>query len=155
MRKIRSRVAADPELTVEEPDIVDALRYTVILDDEPPGSYVIATRRLLAALEDEGHRVVRVKNYWPRGDNYSGVNTIMQAGGLEWELQFHTTDSYRIQRETRALYEELRLEATPPDRKRELFDIMTTAWDAAAVPADVLEPHNMHEEEEIRDRPRP
>jgi hypothetical protein len=155
LRKMRLILSEEPDVTAETVTIPDALRYTMRVDDDPPGNYVRTCAATLDALEAAGHRVIVVKNYWPRGDNYSGVNTIMQAGGLEWELQFHTTDSYRIQRETRALYEELRLEATPPDRKRELFDIMTTAWDAAAVPADVLEPHNMHEEEEIRDRPRP
>lgn len=151
MRKIRSRVAADPELTVEEPDIVDALRYTVILDDEPPGSYVIATRRLLAALEDEGHRVVRVKNYWPRGDNYSGVNAVLVTRDrLQWEVQFHTPASVAVRDEWHPSYERLREITTPIEERRRLFRLMTAPWEHVDVPEGVLARGSLHVREELR-----
>lgn len=156
LRKMRLELSEDPGLTPETVTIHDALRYTMRVDDDPAGNYVRTVAATLAALEREGHDVMVVKNYWPRGDNYSGVNTVLEApSGLPWELQFHTSESYRVQHETRDAYEELRLSATPIDRKRALFDEMTEAWDAVPVPADVLEPQNLHPEEEIRDRPRP
>ena len=156
LRKMRLFMSQDPSLTPETVVIEDALRYTMRVDDEPPGNYVQTIARTLDALEAEGHRVEVVKNYWPDGDNYSGVNAVLESpDGLPWELQFHTSESYEAQDETRVWYEELRLETTPLDRKRELFDLMTEAWNEVAIPADVLVPHNLHETEEIRDRPRP
>ena len=156
LRKMRAMLAEDPALTPEEVTIQDALRYTMRVDDEPAGNYVRTVAGTLDALEAQGHTVLVVKNYWPDDDNYSGVNTVLQApSGLPWELQFHTTDSYRVQHETRDAYEELRLVATPLERKRELFDEMTRAWNAVPIPTDVLVPQNLHEREEIRDRAPP
>lgn len=156
LRKMRLILAEDPTLDVEDVEIHDALRYTMRVDDEPSGHYVRTVVAVLDALEDVGHRVLLVKNYWPAGDSYSGVNTELSSPeGFPWELQFHTSDSYRVQRETRPLYEELRRRATPPGRKAELFDRMRSAWDLVPIPADVLEPRNLHENEEIRERPRP
>ena len=156
LRKMRLLISEDPSLTPETVMIQDALRYTMLVDDDPPGNYVQTSATTLDALEAEGHRVLVVKNYWPDGDNYAGVNAVLEApDGLPWELQFHTTESYEVQEDTRAWYEELRLRDTPPERKRELFDLMTEAWDEVSIPSGVLEPHNLHENEEIRDRPRP
>ena len=156
LRKMRLILTEDPALTPEEVTIQDALRYTMRVDDEPAGNYVRTVAGTLEALEARGHTVLVVKNYWPDSDNYSGVNTVLQApSGLPWELQFHTTESYRVQHETRDAYEELRLVSTPLERKRELFDEMTRTWDTVPIPADVLLPQNLHEREEIRDRSRP
>jgi hypothetical protein len=156
LRKLRLMLTEDPSLTAEEVTIQDALRYTMRVDDEPAGNYVRTVAGTLDALEAQGHAVLVVKNYWPDGDNYSGVNTVLEApSGLPWELQFHTTDSYRVQHETRVAYEELRLVSTPPERKRALFDEMTRTWDTVPIPTGVLLPQNLHEREEIRDRARP
>lgn len=155
-RKIRAALAEDPTATVESIEIHDALRYTMRVDDTPPGRHVEAIRRTLAALEEAGHSVAWLKNYWPPDDNYSGVNTVMNApDGFPWELQFHTTESLRVQAETRASYEELRRVDTPVDRQRELFDAMTRAWNEVAIPEGILEERSLHDHEEIRTRPRP
>jgi len=54
-----------------------------------------AIRATFKGLEAAGHKVIKVKNYWPRGDNYSGVNSVLETSdGLEWELQFHTAESF-------------------------------------------------------------
>lgn len=150
--KMRERDESDPERVVLD----DMLRFTMVLEDAPPGNYVAAVHDCLARLEADGHAVEQVKNYWPAGDNYSGVNTILHTpAGLPWELQFHTSASIAAQTATRAQYEELRLTKTPAERKQALFDAMTKTWDAVPIPKGVLEQDNLHANEIIRDRPRP
>lgn len=154
-RKIRAKMAEDG-LALREVVIDDALRYTMKVDDVPPGRHVQAIKAVLDELARMGHAVVRLKNYWPAGDNYSGINGVLEApNGLLWELQFHTSDSIRTQAETRAMYEELRRVNTPEARKRELFDAMTEKWDAVPIPKGILVVGALHDHAEIIERPRP
>jgi len=155
-RKLRLKLAKRPGATPEQITLEDMLRYTMVVGDDPPGNYVAAVHDSLAQLEAEGHRVKELKNYWPQGDNYSGVNTILRTkAGMPWELQFHTPRSLEVQAATRAQYEELRQAKTPAARKRALFDAMTAAWDEVPLPAAVLEQSNLHEKEHIKHRRRP
>ena len=150
LRKIRSRLADSPDTPVSEIVIDDALRYTLQVDDQPAGRHGEAIRATFAALEAAGHKVDRVKNYWPRGDNYSGVNTVLLApDGLPWELQFHTADSFRVKQETHELYEEMREDATPAERKRELFRQLAAPWEHVAIPEGLLTPNSLHPSEDI------
>jgi len=156
LRKIRLRLGEQDRPRLEDVVIDDALRYTIRVDDEPAGHYRDTVRAVLAALEHDGHTVVKVKNYWPRGDNYSGINSVLRAStGLEWELQFHTSQSLVTQREGHPLYEEMRNASTPPERKRELFDALTAPWESVPIPEGVLEEHALHRVETIirRDPP--
>ena len=155
-RKIRKHQLEDPELHVDSAKLDDMLRYTMRLEDEPPGHYVEAGREVLRAVEAQGHRVERLKNYWPQDDNYSGVNCVLRApGGMKWELQFHTAASLAAAATTRAWYEEMRRVDTPLARKRELFDEMTRAWNEVEVPKSALSPKAIHERAQILKRPRP
>jgi hypothetical protein len=154
-RKIRKEIASDG-LALEDVVIDDALRYTMRIDDVPPGRHVQAIKRVIDELTAMGHQVVRLKNYWPTDDNYSGINGVFRApGGLLWELQFHTTKSIEVQADTRAMYEELRRVDTPLERKRELFDAMTRAWQKVPVPKGILVEGALHPKAEILDRARP
>lgn len=155
-RKVRLKMRKRPGSAPTDIVLDDMLRYTMVLEDAPRGNYVAAVHDCLATLEADGHEVVEVKNYWPAGDNYSGVNTVLRTpDGLPWELQFHTPASIAVQSATRKQYEELRLSKTPLARKRALFDAMTQSWDAVPIPEAVLEQDNLHTEEIIKDRPRP
>ena len=153
-RKIRM-IVAKHNVKVSEVWLDDALRYTIKLDDEPPGAYVAGVQKVLTRLETASHRVKKLKNYWPSEDNYSGINGVLIAGdGLEWELQFHTSASIEAQSRTRPLYEEMRLVATPLERKRELFDQMTDVWRKVPTPRGALE-SSLHPKSQTIDRPRP
>jgi hypothetical protein len=150
IRKIRSRLPDDPAAAVASVIIDDALRYTLQVDDEPQGRHAEAIRTTFAELEAAGHTVQRVKNYWPRGDNYSGVNAVLLApDGLPWELQFHTADSFRVKQETHALYEEMRDDATPTERKRDLFRQLAAPWEEVPIPHGLLTPQSLHPTETI------
>lgn len=154
LRKLH--LQAGPSRAARDVELNDTLRYTFVIDDDPPGTHTRNVATILRSLEESGQKVSRVKNYWPAGDNYSGVNSVLQApSGLLWELQFHTPDSLRVQFETRAQYEELRAVDTPLERKQILFDEITTAWDAVPIPKQALDPQALHSIQEIINRPRP
>jgi hypothetical protein len=156
LRKIRKELHDHPGWEPKDIAIDDALRYTIEVGDSPPGRHARAIRAALARFEAAGHRVARVKNYWPRGDNYSGVNSILVApDGFSWELQFHTPESYRVKNRDRILYEEMREVETTPARKRQLYREMTAPWDRVPIPQRMLEPKALHPREEIIRRPPP
>lgn len=156
LRKIHTVLHDDPELAVSQVVINDALRYTLQVDDVPPGRHAEAIRTALGALEKAGHKVLKVKNYWPRGDNYSGVNSVLEApDGLEWELQFHTAESFRIQHRDHELYEEMRKDDTPIETRRQLYRKLAAPWDKVPIPRDMLRPRALHPSEEIIQRPPP
>lgn len=156
LRKMHQLLHENPGWTPADVPINDALRYTIEVDDEPPGRHAEAIRAAFARLETAGHRVLRVKNYWPRGDNYSGVNSVLIApDGLEWELQFHTAESFRIKMRDYRLYEELREVETAPARKRQLYFLLAAPWNDVPVPQHMLDPKALHRTEEIILRPPP
>jgi hypothetical protein len=150
LRKMRRVLDEHPGRSPSTVVLDDALRYTLEIDDSPPGHHAAVIRSALTRLERARHRVREVKNYWPRGDNYSGVNSVLIApGGLPWELQFHTPESFRIKSRDHALYEELRADGTTPARKREIYAEMAAAWSAVPVPAHTLDPGALHPSERI------
>lgn len=156
LRKIHSVLNADPKLAVSDVVINDALRYTLEVEDKPPGRHAEAIKKALSALEAAGHKVVKVKNYWPKGDNYSGVNSVLETpDGLEWELQFHTAESFRIQHRDHELYEEMRKDDTPVETKRELYKKLAAPWEKVPIPKDMLVPKALHPAEEIIQHPPP
>lgn len=156
LRKIHTVLKADPAMEVSAVVINDALRYTLQVEDKPPGRHAEAIRGALSELEKAGHKVLKVKNYWPRGDNYSGVNSVLvTADGLEWELQFHTAESFRIQHRDHELYEEMRKDDTPPETRRELFKKLAAPWEKVPIPRDMLKEKGLHPAEEIIARPPP
>lgn len=155
-RKLRKMHNEKPKTPIWRLEIDDSLRYTMQFDDKPAGYHMTAVQRVIFALEQAGHKVVKIKNYWPKGDNYSGVNSVLEhPSGLTWELQFHTGRSLKVQAATREAYEELRDEETPLDRKRQLFDQMTAAWDDVPIPDEILEPELLHPKAEIIKHDRP
>ena len=154
-RKIKTHV----EETGAAPDayeVYDGLRYTLLVEDAPPGRHAEVVRTTLAALEGEGHVVDRVKNYWPRGDTYSGTNSRLRTpSGQPWELQFHTPASWATKSETHDDYDVMRADDTPLEEKRALFDAMARLWDDVPVPEGILEPGAIHAKEEIELLPAP
>jgi len=156
LRKIGKIQHDNPGLPVRDVVIDDALRYTMKVADDPPGHYVAVARKTLAAFEQAGHTVVLVKNYWPDGDGYSGLNCILNdRDGLRWELQFHTAASLQANRDNRPLYEESRRVDTPMERKRELFDQMAARWQQVPIPTGVLSEAAVHSTARVIHRPRP
>lgn len=156
LRKVKAIRYGKPSLPVEDVVITDALRYTLRVEDSPPGLHNRTAAKVLALFEAEGHSVELVKNYWPNGDNYSGVNCVLRTpAGLRWELQFHTAGSLKTNLANRDAYEELRRVNTALERKRDLFDTMSARWARVPIPAGILTPRSLHAREKIIQRPRP
>jgi hypothetical protein len=155
-RKIQKILTENPEMRIDKIDIEDIVRYTMLLEDHPAGHHNRSVAEVLSTLEGMGHTVVRVKNYWPKGDNYSGINTVLRApAGLTWELQFHTQASADANSKTRTMYEEMRRLETPLARKQELFDLMSAVWESVPIPLGILTPGSLHLREIVKERPRP
>ena len=155
-RKIHKILTENPDMRLEDVDIEDIVRYTMLIEDQPAGHHNRSIAEVLSTLEEMGHTVVKVKNYWPKGDNYSGINCVMRApAGLTWELQFHTQASADANAATREMYEEMRLVTTPLARKQELFDTMSAVWESVPIPLGILTPGSVHVREVVKDRARP
>ena len=142
-RKVELKRRADPSVAVANIEIVDALRYTMLLLDEPRGHYHRSATEVLSALEGRDETVVRVKNYWPKGDNYSGVNVVLEREtGFLWELQFHTAESSRVASEWHDSYKLLRNPELDLAQRRVIFDRMTVPWQSVPVPQGMLSEAN-------------
>lgn len=74
--------------------IGDALRYTMTADT---ANYAAHTQAVLDRLKAEGYTVKEADNSWGQGNSYRGVNTaIVAPDGTEFELQFHTPESFTL-----------------------------------------------------------
>jgi hypothetical protein len=156
LSKLERLVAKTPDAAPESVAVYDALRYTMVIPDEPPGHHDATLRGVLDALEQAGHEVREVKNYWPRGDSYSGTNcTLETSDGLAWELQFHTPASYATKSSTHDEYDRMRDASTPLEERRRLFEEMTQVWNSISIPEGILVPGSLHESEQIRVLPAP
>ena len=150
-RKLNARIAEDPAAPLVRLRIEDAVRYTIVIEDNPLGHHDESIHEILEIMDGVGHDVSWVKNYWPKADDYSGVNAVLMApNGTLWELQFHTPQSLATKDKTHTLYEEYRLPSTPLERKQELFEKMAALWEDVPVPQGILEPGSLHETEEVR-----
>lgn len=96
------------------------------------------------------------KNYWPSGDDYSGVNTNLRApNGLAWELQFHTPQSFELKMSSHYVYEQVRQPDVSTETRQALYIQVADEWESVPVPAGILEPGSLHQLEEIILRPSP
>jgi hypothetical protein len=143
-------------LPAKEILISDVLRYTAVIHDQPPGAHNREVADILKRADELGYPVREVKNYWPAGDSYSGVNSILETPqGFLWELQFHTIGSLAAKDEGHHLYEIFRLPGTPVEERREIFDRLVERWDWVQIPEGILVEGSLHPAEQIilRDRP--
>ncbi len=154
--KLERLHAQSPATPLEDIEIYDALRYTMIVPDAPPGRHEAAIRGALEALERLGYGIRKVKNYWPCGDSYSGTNCLITTvAGFPWELQVHTPESYATKDSTHEGYERMRNPGTPLEERRRLFEEMTEVWESVPVPCGILVPGSLHAREEILLLPTP
>ena len=94
-----------------EPDgkMRDVVRYTSISDVE---NMTNDFNKFVEALESKGYNVSAVKNYWNNATNpYNGINcNFYTPQGYEFELQFHTPESFALKNgKLHELYEKYRV----------------------------------------------
>lgn len=117
-------------------EITDALRYTVSL---PAEEYTEGVNKILGKIQAQGWELKEIENSWTPGDPYSGLHVVVNVpDGVNFELQFHTPDSYRTKDQiTHQDYVEYRDPNTPLERKQELYEQMAEAWGSVPVPEGV------------------
>ncbi len=115
----------------------DNVRYTLLYQDKDrlgPGAGEVIQR-----LESSGYRKVRVKNTFKQGENYKGINTVFESpGGQFFEVQFHTEQSNRLNKQTHDIYEEKRQLAKDSDRYKELHEKSINIAGAIEIPDNIL-----------------
>ncbi len=139
IRKLKEKLDQASDLGADEIQINDVLRYTILVKDVPAGHYMATVKRALSLLETIGYSVGEVRNYWPDGDYYSGLDCVLKhPDGQSWELQFHTDQSIISRESNDNDYKEFRDPKTPLERRRELFDRMASKWKMVPAPQGVL-----------------
>ncbi len=157
VRKLSKMKHEKDDLEIAQAQTGDVLRYTILIKDQPKKNYITLAKKIIETLEAKGQILKQLKNYWAKGDNYSGLNCVFEAkiGGQVWELQMHTPDSYTTSKKDRALYEKMREVGTSVEEKQKLFDQMTKSWESIKVPEGILEEKVLHPSQENIKKDRP
>lgn len=120
----------------------DVLRYTfVFLSNNYAKGYQLTAQKL----EQNGFVMPpnKVWNAWQnkgkvRDTGYRGINTtIISSQNQQFELQFHTTESFRLKSETHNFYEELRDLKTSDERRAEIIKEMLKLADDVKQPEGI------------------
>ena len=115
-RKLLSKSKAKG-VSVEEygSQVGDAVRYTAIRDEPPPGQYANMIKATIDSLESKGYTILELETHWKQGDAYNGIHLVAATpSGQRFELQFHTEASVKAKFATHPLYEEMRKDGTTP-----------------------------------------
>ena len=102
-RKIQDDAEADKiPLTEAADEISDALRYTVVSDEN---HYARMVKDVLTSLQKQGVRILKFRNAWG-GKFYQGINVKLETpDGMKAELQLHTPQSFDIKEKSHIFYE--------------------------------------------------
>jgi len=126
IRKLIDMANINAQTLEEVGEIInDGLRYTFVLPFE---IYAEGFRETINRLYKIGCQIPahRVWNTWKivgirRDRGYRGINiTVLSSQKQIFELQFHTSESYRFKTETHDLYKEARNRETLPERRNEI-----------------------------------
>jgi len=115
--------------------INDALRYTTIFDSDTFAKEYLKMKQELIA---EGYKVVKVKNTWLIDGPYKGVNTVVEKDGINFEMQYHTQESFDLKNgPLHELYEKYR-DTNISDRERmKLFKEMLNLSNELEIPKNI------------------
>lgn len=134
-KKISNYMAQGLTLEQAVAKVKDSLRYTMSLDEE---QYVMGLFAALKSLENKGHNIAEVKNYWDDGDAYQGINVVVRhPDGFLYELQFHTPMSFEVKQANHDMYDQFQKE-TDPEKRYDLFIQMSEAASQIPKPAGEL-----------------
>ncbi|RMV05093.1 hypothetical protein ALP14_200155 [Pseudomonas amygdali pv. myricae] len=105
---IKSKMRSHVQAGMTDQGVADALRYVLQLPSEDFVAKVLAVNDVL---HRQGMTCVKRKNYFVTGDStYKGINArFTDAEGYEFEVQFHTADSFKAKAQTHLLYKEMQL----------------------------------------------
>jgi hypothetical protein len=139
-RKLLFESSQAPKKTLQQvmnSRMTDGLRYTILY---PTKSYCKQTKLLLDFLIKENNFMPNeLRNYWETGHAYDGLNCSfftdeVEAGGILFELQVHTPESFDVkQHRSHALYELWR-SVDHPQRKYMVYTHMVDLFDQVPRP---------------------
>jgi SPP1 gp7 family putative phage head morphogenesis protein len=115
--------------------INDTLRYTTIFDpDAFEKEYQGMTQRLI----EGGYKIVKVKNTWLMNGPYKGVNTVLEKDGINFEMQYHTQESFDLKNgPLHELYEKYRDASTSDQERMKLFKKMLDLNKGLNIPKNI------------------
>mmetsp|Transcript_35031 Transcript_35031/g.81292 ORF Transcript_35031/g.81292 Transcript_35031/m.81292 type:complete len:454 (-) Transcript_35031:70-1431(-) len=133
------------DIELEVWSTTDALRYTVLL---PTERYVAAVKAAMQQFEEQGMVAQELKNFWPGGDNYQGINDVFKVStdqsptkSMLFEVQFHTPESFKSKSDSHQFYEAYR-SSLDPEEKIKNWRALCDAARQVPVPDGVLDiPH--------------
>ena len=115
--------------------INDALRYTTIFDSDTFAKEYLKMKQELIA---EGYKVVKVKNTWLIDGPYKGVNTVVEKDGINFEMQYHTKESFDLKNGLlHELYEKYRDTSTSDQERMKLFKEMLDLSNGLEIPKNI------------------
>lgn len=139
-RKLIFESSQMPKLTIQEcmnTRMTDCLRYTILYSTR---NYCRQTEHLLTFLRDlKGFQANAVRNYWETGHAYDGLNCSfltdeVDDGGILFEVQVHTPESFDVkQNRSHSLYELWR-GIDHPMRKYMVYTKMVDLFDSVPRP---------------------
>lgn len=121
----------------ENKQIRDVLRYTF---ESSSDKYVSTYNKVIDGLVNKSYNVSVVKNYWEDTSNpYNGLNLFIKTDdGYEFELQFHTKESFALKNgKLHELYEKARVLDQLSEEVTELNDKMMKLSKELEFPANV------------------
>lgn len=115
--------------------INDALRYTTIFN---PDTFAKEYLKMKQELIAEGYKVVKVKNTWLIDGPYKGVNTVVEKDGINFEMQYHTQESFDLKNgPLHELYEKYRDTSTSDRERMKLFKEMLDLSNELEIPKNI------------------
>jgi hypothetical protein len=115
--KLAKLIARYPDQPVGElaAAIHDGIRYTLLFPGE---HYAAGMAEATRQLNDRGYRLELRKPSWT-DDSYRGVNCRWSDGSVQFEVQFHTPESWEAKQRTHDIYEKLcDIRTDPRERAR-------------------------------------
>jgi hypothetical protein len=132
---------ADNRITFKEAagDVKDAVRYTVILDDD---NFTKGYQNIKNDLESKGYKETRMKNFYQMYKDGDASQKAIQCvyedkNGYVFEFQYHTDNSQGAKEVNHPYYEEWRNKTTSDSRKGQLDELMKSTGKQVKDPKDV------------------
>ena len=134
--KLFEQIRDEPDKSVEQhvDEIHDGIRYTFVSDDD---DYVRTVSQATDILKANGYELGVRKNEWSN-EEYKGVNTRWRdhESGCQFEVQFHTHESWQVKQATHQAYARIHDTRTPTDERERLRAYQREISSGLALPAE-------------------
>ncbi len=142
-KKLFESIRDEPDKSLEQhvDEIHDGIRYTFVSNGE---EYVRTVNQAADILEANGFELGVRKNEWSN-DEYKGVNTRWRdhESGCQFEIQFHTHESWQVKQATHNAYAQIHDTRTPTDERERLRAYQREISSSLALPLRVGTHHKL------------